>query len=212
MKIEKISENKLKVTIPVSYFVERNISFENFDYTSPAAQEFFCELMEILENDYGFSFLNSQMVIESDYDKSDDIVFTLTKPSTSQDELSVFQRYLNRKRRNELSSKKKSDNYASNSVVIFEFENFDYLCDFAKKSANPYKGFNSLYKLDEYYYLVLDKRSLYDSSSSEYLLVLLNEYGNKILNSGFYEGYLNEYGNLIILGNALDILEAYLLL
>ena len=63
MKIERINENKLKVTIPVSYFVERNINFEDFDYTSDAAQEFFCELMGILEDDYGFSFLNSQMIV-----------------------------------------------------------------------------------------------------------------------------------------------------
>ena len=79
MKIERISEDKLRVTIPLSYFVERDMSIENFEYNSEEAQEFFLELMETLDEEYGFNFLNSQMLIEAYPGKSNDIVFNLTR-------------------------------------------------------------------------------------------------------------------------------------
>lgn len=207
MKIEKINENKLKVTIPVSYFVERNINFEDFDYTSDAAQEFFCELMGILEDDYGFSFLNSQMIIESSSDHSDNVVFTLTKPSIEKEEVSILQKYLNKKHKGKSSCNKSKVYEPSNNVVIYEFESFDDLCNMSEKSEQTCKIFNSLYKLNDCYYLVLDRKTI--GSLDKFLFTLINEFGCYVDSSAFYEGYLNEYGQLIILGNALDVIKAY---
>ena len=207
MKIERIGENKLKVTIPVSYFIERNIDFENFDYTSEPAQQFFCELMETLETDYGFSFLNSQMVIESNFGNSDDIVFTLTRPDVEQDGTSILHKYLNKKRKERLSEEDAYvDSCANSRAAVFEFENFDDLCNMVEDSGESYKIFNSLYKLNGSYYLVLDRKKI---NTLQPLFASLNEFSRYVTNSGFCEGYLNEYGELLMLGNALDVVKTY---
>lgn len=54
MKIEKINENIIKVTISLSDLEERNIDFSAFNYNSPAAQELFWDMMEQPE-DYKYS-------------------------------------------------------------------------------------------------------------------------------------------------------------
>ena len=46
MKIERINENEIKVTISVNDLLERNIDLSSLNYNSPQAQELFWDMME----------------------------------------------------------------------------------------------------------------------------------------------------------------------
>lgn len=208
MKIEKINENKLRITIPLSYFAERNISFENFDYNSEETQAFFLDLMETLDEEYGFSFLNSQLVVEAMPGDSDDVILTLTRSTTSSPGMSAFEKYLLRKNRH-LHRRSVIPNPTQDNVIVAEFESFEDVCDFVKSIGLIPIGFNSLYKLNNSYFLVVNKRKTVSNHLSNYLITYLEEFGEVVYNPDFFEGYLNEYGNLAILGNATEVLYAY---
>ena len=79
MKIERISENILKVTISLDDLEERNISLESLNYNSPAAQELFWDMMEQAEVQFGFDLSDSQLVIEPVSDLDDEFIITITK-------------------------------------------------------------------------------------------------------------------------------------
>ena len=211
MKIERISENRLKITVPMSYFAEKNINFENFDSSSKQAQEFFCELMEKIEQEYGFGFLSSHLVIETVPSDSDDIVFMLTKSENDSPVLPILERFLGRKmmKTQMLPQRRENNITKSKNSNIYIFREFDDLCKFATLVSNMYNGFNSAYKLNDMFYLVLDKKCIDKMDEKNEFEYLSKEYSKEIDNSAFYEGYLNEYGHLLVLGNAVDVLKSY---
>ena len=211
MKIERISENRLKITVPMSYFIEKNISFDNFDSSSKQAQEFFCELMEKIEEEYGLGFLSSHLVIETVPSDSDDVVFMLTKSGNDSPVMPILERYLSRKMmKNPMLSQRGEANITkSKNSNIYVFKEFEDLCKFSLLVSDMYKGFNSVYKLNDMFYLVLDKKCIDEIDEKTEFSYLSKEYSNEIKNSAFYEGYLNEYGKLLVLGNAVDVLKEY---
>lgn len=217
MKIEKIDENTLKITLPISYFTEKNITIEQFTQNAPEVQEFFCDLMETVEESYGFSFTNSIIKVEasiSSHDLAKEVVLILTRTSRSDGATSLVDRYLKRK-----FAKKEEDNHViatnadtditkqyigsknnTSDTLVCGFDNFDALCDLAK-TVNPlYRDYNSLYELNSKYYLMLKKTNIPS------IFFMFHEFGEMVPNSAFLQGYLNEYGRLLILGNALESL------
>ena len=127
MRIEKIDENKLKITLPISYFAERNISIEQFTQDAPAVQEFFCDLMEAVEEQYGFSFTNSLIKIEasiSSANSTNEIVLILTRTPNGNDGVSLVDRYLSRKAKkttNKNNNKNANNNKNTSTNLWLEF-------------------------------------------------------------------------------------------
>ena len=64
MKIERIGEKKIKVTVSLSDLKERNIDLQSLTYNSAAAQELLWDMMEQAESQYGFDFSNVHIVFE----------------------------------------------------------------------------------------------------------------------------------------------------
>ena len=54
MKIEKLTDDKLKITLSIDDLEERNINLHSFMYNSPESQDLFWELLQTAEKDYGF--------------------------------------------------------------------------------------------------------------------------------------------------------------
>jgi len=207
MKIERISENILRVTISLDDLEERNISLESLNYNSPAAQELFWDMMEQAEVQFGFDLSDSQLVIEPVSDLDDEFIITITKIDEDGDFESI-QKYIKSKlRKSDLKIKKKSKKLYS-TLLIYSFESFDDLCNLSKELSAIYNGESTLYRYGSIYYLVLVRNS-FSINNFRKFEALLNEYGRRIPNTNFYEGYLNEYGVKIAEGNALDIINNY---
>lgn len=207
MKIERISDNMIKVTISVNDLEERNIDLSSLNYNSPAAQELFWDMMEQAEEQFGFHVSDSQLIIEPTPDSNDGFIITITRVDEDGDFESI-QKYIKSKlRRTDLRVKKKNRKICSTSV-IYAFNSIDDLCVLCKDLKDLYNGDSTLYKCRETYYLVLTKNN-YSILNPKLFEASLNEFGSKINNINFYEGYLNEYGEKIIEGNALEVLRKY---
>lgn len=202
MKIEKVNENKIKVTISVNDLEERNIDFNSLNYNSPAAQELFWDMMEQAEVQFGFNASDSQLVIEAIPDSDEGFIITISKLDEDGDFESIQKYIKNKFKKSDLKVKRKNRKICS-TIMIYSFRDFEDLCSLCKKIHTMYSGDSSVYKCRDTYYLVLT-RNHFTISDTKLFENLLSEYGNKISNVGFYEGYLSEYGTKIIDYNALE--------
>lgn len=207
MKIEKISENMIKVTISVNDLEERNIDLNALNYNSPAAQELFWDLMEQAEEQFGFNLSDSQLIIEPLPDTNEGFIITITRLDEDGDFESI-QKYIKSKlKKSDLKVKKKSRKICS-TILIYSFNSIDDACTLSKRVADIYSGESTLYKCRDTYYMVISRNSM-TAAGSKAFEISLNEFGHKIANISFYEGYLSEYGEKIIENNAFEVLRKY---
>lgn len=207
MKIEKINENKIRVTISLSDLEERNIDLGSLNYNSPAAQELFWDMMEQAEMQFGFDTADSQLCIEAMPDSDEGFIVTITKLDDDGDFESIQKYIKNKFTKKELRNKKKSRKLYS-ALVVYSFDNFEDLCLLSKKIQPVYTGDSTLYKLKSVYYLVMTRNTLCLSNPKVFDTILC-EYGTKVTNSALYEGYLSEYATKMVEYNALEVLNSY---
>jgi adapter protein MecA 1/2 len=207
MKIEKISDSIIKVTISLNDLEERNIDLNTLNYNTPATQEFFWDLMEQAEEQLGFNLSDSQLIIEPVPDTDYGFVITITKIDEDGDFESIHKYIKSRLKKSDLRVKKKSRK-VSTSLLLYSFRNIEDVCGLAGKLVGLYDGESTLYRYRNTYYLALTRSGLIAANSRMFELIL-SEYGTKITNISFFDGYLNEYGEKIIEYNALDVIKQY---
>ncbi|MHB8062924.1 MAG: adaptor protein MecA [Ruminiclostridium sp.] len=205
MRIEKVNENVLRVTITQNDLEERNIDLGSLNYNSPAAQELFWDMMERAEEEYGFASTDSQLIFEASPENEDGFVVTITKID-SDGEFESIQKYIKSKYKNSDLRQKKKKSKVCSALKIYCFDSIDDLCKLSKRIIVFYKGESTLFKCKNCYYLLLTGSS---TSASQSLDILMCEYSTQIGNASFFEGYLNEYGEKIIQDNAIGTLNSY---
>jgi len=204
MRIEKISDNKIRIFVSFDDLEERDIDLSSFNYNSPETQELFWDLMEQAELELGFETNESQLCIEAVTDVEQGFVITITKIEDDGDFESIHKFIKNRYRRNDLKFKKKPGSIGS-AVMIYNLENFDDLCSLCARLKPLYLGDSSAYQCEGSYYLVLKRMNDIENNPAR-IESILSEYGDRVLNVMFFEGYLNEYGTLMVENNAIGYL------
>jgi len=185
LKIEKLSDSKIKLTVTFEDMERLGVNLEHFVTDTPQAREFFRQLMKQAETETGFRAENAHLMIEAMPAKSDGIVFFVTNLDTH-----VF-----RDRKPRVRAKAVTEN---KNIFIYEFEQFDDICDFVKTSAPLHKG-GAVYSLDESYYLIADTE----------MSPLISEYGKKVTAEHITPIYLSEHGKCIIGKDAIGTIEKY---
>jgi len=202
MRIEKISENKIRIFVSFDDLEERDIDLSSFNYNSPETQELFWDLMEQAELELGFETHESQLCIEAVTDVEQGFVITITKIDDEGDFESIQKFIKNRYRRNDLKIKKKPGSNTS-TVLIYNLESFDDLCYLCARLKPLYSGDSTVYQCEGSYYLVLKRMDDVEQYPAK-IESIVSEYGDRILNIMFFEGYLNEYGTIMIENNAIS--------
>lgn len=207
MKIERIGENMIKITLSIDDLEERNIDLESLNYNSPAAQELFWDMMEQVEDQLGLNLSDSQFIIEPVPDIDEGFIITIARMDDGGDFESI-QKYIKSKlKKSELKAKRKTRRIYS-TLLIYAFNNVEDLRQLSKNISSIYMGESSLYKHGNTYYLVL-LRSNFTVTDKRKLEILLNEFGSKIPNVNIFEGYLSEYASKLVENNAIDVINNY---
>lgn len=201
MRIEKINENKIRIFVSFDDLEERDIDLASFNYNSPETQELFWDLMEQAELELGFETHESQLCIEAVTDVEQGFVITITKIDDDGDFESIHKFIKNRYKRNELKFKKKNSSVCS-TVMIYNLETFEDLCSLCARLKPIYLGDSSVYQCEGSYYLLLKRMDDVENNPAK-IEMILSEYGDRVLNVSFFEGYLNEYGTLMVEKNAI---------
>ena len=156
MKIEKLTENKIRVIVNTEDLKENDIDFNLLMNRSMETQNLFFEILEKAEEELDFHTDGYKLLIEA-FSSSDEIlVFTITKylPKEAQKNSETL-------KKKKLSVKRKSIDF-SNKQIVYSFNSFEEFCNFCSCISNN-SNINvskiskniSLYFYNNTYYLIL---------------------------------------------------------
>lgn len=226
MKIEKISDTQIKVTLNHSDLIDRNLKLSELAYGSQKAQALFKDMMAKANEEFGFETDNVPLMIEAVPLSTDSIMIVVTKvddPSQIEQKLeAIGERPTHRTfkepeedRLTDLALMGKDISEAQTMpidkemAITYVFNDFDQTCMAAHRVQPMFAGDNSLYKYNENYFLVFGRNKKLDNQV-EGMIGILDEFGSKCPNSALNELYLKEHGKLMIDLHAVDVLSKYL--
>lgn len=191
MKIEKLTENKIRIIVQTDELSNCDIDPNNFMINNISSQKFFLYVLDKAEKEIGFYTKDCKLLIEAFFSLDDVFVFTITKYSIK---------------------KKKQKKYTKKAPLIknpiyrfSSFEEFCELCEALYKSDISLTGISkriSLYLYNDTYYLILSSVNLAYRDFKK-LFSMLNEFAHIMKSSAQMESRLLEYGKPIIKQNAL---------
>ena len=147
MKIEKLSDNKLKFIFSITEFEKEKLDYHSFMAGSLLFDNIIDNLLYIAKNELNFDTNDCNTEIQTFEFSKGNFIIIITKYQKNQ---------------KKLKAKRKQGKF-KNSFCLFEFYNFDDYCEFtlflAKKFGSIYKTFISnskLYNLNNKYILSID--------------------------------------------------------
>lgn len=224
MRIEKINDTQIRVTLSHSDLNPRDIKISELAYGSKKAQELFREMMTQAYEEFGFETENVPLMIEAVPLSTESIMIVVTKiedPTQIDKRLGILgQRPTHRTFKadddetnlydHDPHQAKKNSKPEKNLIQIYSFSSFDQLTSAANRIATLYCGMNSLYKYeDKTYFLVLQPNFMHKTSPVQ-LESILSEFGEKHISSSLGERHLMEHGDLLIKDKAVEVLTKYL--
>lgn len=201
MKIEKLNDDKIRITLNLDDLKAKDIDFHAFMSNSIESQELFLDMLDQAEKEVGFVTDNYRVMIEALAMSNGNFVLTVTrlKPETSKS--TYKKKKINVKRKaNNLDTKKAI--YCFNS-----FDEFCSFCDYLKnnifKYLNDFSNSVSLYEYNEKFYLVFTDIKMNNNLLKSFCSAI-SEFAYFINSSDVFESKLSEYGKLIIKNSAID--------
>lgn len=199
MKIEKLTENKIRVIIDQSELGLYTNNVHSIMTKAIETQEIFLDILKKAEKELDFNTDGCKLLIEAFSSIEDVIIFTITRYKTEQSS-----------QKKKLIAKRKTVVQTA-PCVICRFDNFEAFGEFCNGIKTLHNLETSklakniaLYKWKNAYYLVLRKTN---SQYQKYSLFFstLSEFGKLLSYSEHFETKLLEYGEVIIGKNAIDI-------
>lgn len=227
MKVEKLSENKIKITLTMDELKARKIDIHDIENDVNVAKNLFLDLISESEINEEFTVDDSQLFIEASSDSSNIFVVTITKidqiPELSkyakmdeyimkdlsnkklQGNIKTSQKKSRNAKLNESSQKAKID-YRVNST-IYAFESLDDILDMCEvmNKDGLFFGKNSLYKYLDTYFIVFSKTSVKNKKFLKTFIVL-SEYCKNYYSSEIFNVSIKEKSQLIMENKALQTL------
>lgn len=208
MKVEKINENKVKITLSIDELAQRHITLKDLEKDTIKAKKLFLELIEESNLEASFIFEHAQLFVEASTDSNDFFTVTITKIDDFPDltKYNLLDEGFDKKTISKPSSKLL---YPIN-FNIFSFENIDNIlsmCDILKRNK-LFLGKSSLYKLDNKYFLIFSKYSIKNVKFLK-TYAILNEFCLNTYESELYEISIQEKAKLIIANKALQTLTKF---
>lgn len=209
MKMEKINENKIRITLTLEELSKRKISIKDIEKNSVLARELFLNLIEEYNLEEDFPLDGSQFFIEARSDNSNLFVVTITKIENIPT-VDTYNLQKKLKNKTKVKVKKTFDNikpplnYTIDSFVYMfnSLETILEMCDKTKKEK-LFFGKNSLYKYENTYFLVFSKSSVKNKKFIK-TFVFLSEYCSTYYSYDIFGISIKEKSKLILENNALQ--------
>lgn len=194
MKIEKITDNKIRIILNLEELSNNNINLSDFINNDPKTQKFFLDILNKAEKDFGFYTKDCKLLIEAFSSLDEVYVFTITKFSS-------------KKKKTTLKLKRQKHKSFS-SYAVYKFDSFDEfcnLCELVDNSNLPITNICkkiSLYSYNNTYYLVFSKLNL-SYRNFKKLFSIISEFATAVSKPSHFEAKILEFGKPIIKQNAL---------
>lgn len=202
MKIEKISENKIKVLVNRDDVKIWNVDLKNFTDNTPEAQDLFWFALKQAEKDVAFSVGPAQLMVETVPTVNDGFAMIISKLETDVDIAEALLQSGKRIKRAEFKLSRRDRTISL--MRIFRFSNFDCLCDAVAEIYELYLGESRLFKYKNEFYLELTPR---DSFGLFEIENIVSEFATKEKKPAVLQGILNEYAKLMIPKDAIFVIS-----
>lgn len=205
MKFEKLSENKIRITLTAGDLKEKDINYHDFMSNPLETQDLFLDILEEAKEKVGFNTTDYRVKIEALAMIDGDFVVNVTRMSESEQEKIIPSTSAPKKkfkvRRKALAPKSQQ--------AVYKFDTFDDYCYFIQYlSQNDFSRIYNIakeittYIYQNEYYLIfhdinLDNKNLLKFYSS------ITEFGTYINHSSLFISKLEECGDIVIKNNAL---------
>lgn len=199
MKIEKVTQNKIKITLTSDDMDMWDLDIEKISTNAPQARDFFINIIERAESELSFNIKDSQLLVEAVM-KTDGSVIHISKINPDSDDINRLTRA--RIKKIEVRVRRKSSN--ENKCVVYIFDKFDDAVDACKLITAHFDGYSDFYKYNNKFYLVM----YYSDSADKHIAIIMSEYGTKVDKYNSLIGMLNEHGELMIKEHAVKTLSA----
>lgn len=194
MRIERLSENRIKVTLTTEDLLKWNITYETLLPDNPDTNRFFRDIISQAIQQTGIKLDSCRLTVEAMKRDGNTYVIIIMKNICDK----------NKPARYKFRWKKKTGSFFA-QVLIYSFQSMNDLEKFAKNNSCYcflFDGKNSLFRDKEKLVLVVAlSEELYD-----YAILFddrICEYADRKKMGVLYQSYLNEYANLIIKDTAL---------
>ena len=198
MKVEKVNNHKVKITLSFEELQTRDITLEDLENNSDKARALFLDLITESNLESSFIFEHSQLYIEATADNSDSFVVTITKIEDFSD-LSKYD-ILNTTSLQELKSNFEKNLHSN--IYVFNSLKDIYICANIIKNTKCFSGKNSIYTNNNTFYLVFSKYSTKNIKFSKTNSILC-EYSENEFNSDLLTSLILEKYTLVSSNNAL---------
>ena len=235
MKIEKLNENQLKITLAPEDLSIRGLALNELSYGSPKTKELYNELVDQALNEFGFENEDGALVIEAIPTSKGNLVIFITKNQTADDLDTRFSRFSP-----DILGEEESDNEfipltdmlkfsghndkktkATEKTVgekipskdgnakIFVFNTLDAVTELCVHIKDIFNGKSSLFKSNQskLYFLILEK-SLSDKETFGKICNIASEFSTQGRSNYATTSVINEHCEKIIGSDAVTILAA----
>ena len=211
MKIERISENQLKLTLTKDDLKERDIKLEDLITPSEKTQKLFRDIMEQALDEEDFVSENTPLMVEAVPMGVDGIMIIVTKVNNKDGKNSPPTDLLQQAQETRRWKKKPLDTLEhaeekNSDILIYSFPALDDVIQVSIRLDGSFKGESAVYKNDGKYFLVLQGDTYTAEESSAELEPVLKEYGQKHVSTPLAKYYLLEHGETIIATKAVKAL------
>ena len=205
MRIERITENKIRITLNLEDLKENNIDLHGFMSNSPETQDLFLDMLEKAETEVGFKTRNYKLMIEALATSDCNFILTITRLLPEKGNSS------NKTPKKNIKAKRKIVT-PDKILSVYKFNTFDDFCEFCTYLNNTsLKGklkSSILYSYNSEYYLVLNNVRMKLSDFKAFCYAI-TEFASYVKGHVLFERKLKEYGKLIIKQNAIGICNKY---
>lgn len=193
MKIERLSENQLKLTLTKDDLVERDIKLEDLITPSEKTQKLFRDIMEQALDEEDFISENTPLMVEAVPSGGDGIMIIVTKVK-NKEKNTAEQRRWKKKPMDTLEQREEKNS----DILIYSFPALDDVINVSVRLDAAFKGESAVYKNENKYFLVLQGDTYNTEETAEELERILKEYGQKHISTPLAKYYLLEHGETII--------------
>lgn len=196
MRIEKITENKIRIILNMQDLQEKNIDLHSFMSNSIESQDLFYDMLDKAEKEIGFQTKDYKLMIEALAAPEGNFILTVTR---------IIPEAESKKK---LQVRRKSSKIPTN-LSIYSFNTFDEYLEFciyiSSSEQNTYnflkKSALYLYKSKYYLCIYVTNKDVNSFKSFHYSII---EFASHINNSDLFERKLKEYGKIIFKTNAIN--------
>lgn len=224
MRIEKVNDTQIRVTLSHSDLHPRDIKISELAYGSHKAQELFRDMMTQAYEEFGFETENIPLMIEAVPLSRESIMIVVTKvedPAQIDERLGALgERPTHRTFKSQdddtgththkQAKAKKNPKQTKNPVLIYSFSSLDDLTSAGHRINSIYCGMNSVYKADDRNYFLVLHPNFMHKTNQEQLESVLDDFGSRHVSSSLGERYLMEHSTLLIKDKAIEVLTTYL--